>query len=122
LCVAWHKSGNFFVTGHYGDKINKYKPLLQFWKSNGDLIKYIKISKGEHRNITWNSKGDRLASASDALRIWNRDGKLLYEGGSKDYLWGFSWNRNGNRIVTSSTEQRVIIWDDKAKVVMAQQK
>lgn len=122
LCVAWHKSGDFFVTGDYGDHINKYKPLLQFWSPNGDLIKSIDISKGEYRNITWNPKGDRLASASDAMRIWNSNGNLLHEGGSKDYLWGISWNRIGNRIITSSTEQRVIIWDDKARMVIAEQK
>lgn len=119
LCVAWHKSGKFFVTGDYGDNTYKHRPLLQFWNPKGDLIESINISKGEYRNMTWNPEGDRLASASDALRIWDKHGKLLHEGGSKDYLWGISWNMNGSRIVTSSTEQRVIIWDNKAKVVIA---
>jgi WD40 repeat protein len=121
LCVAWHKSGDFFVTGDYGDNTYKHKPLLQFWNLKGDLIKSINISKGEYRNITWNRKGDRLASASDAVRIWDKNGKLLHQGSSKDYLWGISWNMNGSRIVTSSTEQRVIIWDNKARVVIARQ-
>ena len=122
LCVAWHKSGNYFVTGDYGDMVQKHKPLLQFWNRKGNLIKSVDISKGEYRNITWNPKGDRLATASDALRIWDKNGKLLHEGSSKDYLWGISWNRNGSRIVTSSTEQRVIIWDSQAKLVIAEQK
>lgn len=29
LSIAWHKSGDFFVTGDYGD--NKDKSLLQYW-------------------------------------------------------------------------------------------
>lgn len=121
LCVAWHKSGEYFVTGDYGDNTYKHKPLLQFWNKKGDLIKSINISKGEYRNIIWNPKGNRLASASDAVRIWDKKGKLLHEGSSsKDYLWGISWNMNGSRIVTSSTEQRVIIWDNKARVVIAE--
>ena len=115
LCVAWHSSGDFFVTGDYGDNQNNYKPLLQFWTKNGDLLKSINISKGEYRNIAWNSKGNRLASASDALRIWDKDGNLVSEGNSRDYLWGVPWNKQGNRIVTSSTEQRVIIWDNKGR-------
>ncbi|MBB1285590.1 hypothetical protein HRH25_14485 [Flavisolibacter sp. BT320] len=122
LCVAWHKSGKFFVTGDYGDNIFKHKPLLQFWNLKGELIKSINISKGEYRNIRWNPQGDRLASASDALRIWDKNGILLHEGGSKDFLWGISWNMNGSRIVTSSKEQDIVIWDNMARLVSAKQK
>ena len=121
LCVAWHPSGDFFVTGDYGDNQNNYKPLLQFWNMNGDLLKSIDISNGEYRNLAWNSKGNRLASASDALRIWDKEGMLVSEGITKDYLWGLSWNKKGNRIVTSSTAQRVIIWDNKARKIWTEE-
>ncbi len=113
LSIAWHKSGNFFVTGDYGDE--KDKSLLQYWSEKGELLKTIDISKGEYRNLAWNSKGDRLASASDALRIWDTKGNLISEGKSKDYLWGVSWNEKGSRIITSSMEQRIILWNKKAK-------
>ncbi len=115
LSVAWHKSGDFFVTGDYGDTQLDYKPLLQFWTANGDLLKSISKSKAEYRNLSWNAKGDRLATASDALRIWDKAGNLLQEGASKDYLWGLSWNKNGTRIVTSSIAQVVTIWDEQAR-------
>jgi len=114
LSVAWHNSGDFFVTGDYGDTQHDYKPLLQFWNSNGDFIKSVNISKGEYRNLAWNPKGNRLASASDALRIWDKEGNLISVGNSSDYLWGVSWNRKGNSLVTSDTEQRIILWDNKA--------
>lgn len=113
LSIAWHKSGDFFVTGDYGDE--KDKSLLQYWNEKGELIKSIDISKGEYRNLAWNPKGNRLASASDALRIWDTKGNLISEGESKDYLWGVSWNEQGNRIITSSLEQRIILWNKKAK-------
>ena len=113
LSIAWHKTGDFFVTGDYGD--DKDKSLLQYWNVQGELLKTIDISKGEYRNLAWNSKGDRLASASDALRIWDTNGNLISEGNSKDYLWGVSWNEKGNRIITSSMEQRIILWNKKAK-------
>jgi WD40 repeat protein len=112
LSIAWHKSGDFFVTGDYGDE--KDKSLLQYWNEKGELIKSIDISKGEYRNLAWNPKGNRLASASDALRIWDTKGNLISEGESKDYLWGVSWNEQGNRIITSSLEQRIILWNKKA--------
>lgn len=116
LSIAWHKSGGFFVTGDYGDE--KYKSLLQYWSEKGELLKTIDISKGEYRNLAWNTKGDRLASASDALRIWDTKGNLITEGSSKDYLWGVSWNEKGSRIITSSLEQRIILWNKKAKRIM----
>jgi WD40 repeat protein len=116
LSIAWHKSGDFFVTGDYGDE--KDKSLLQYWDEQGELIKSIDISKGEYRNLAWNPKGDRLASASDALRIWDNKGNLISEGKSIDYLWGVSWNKKGSRIITSSLEQRIILWNKKAKRIM----
>jgi len=118
LCVAWHQSGDFFVTGDYGDHQNKYKPLLQFWSETGELIKSNSVSKSEYRNVSWNNKGNRLATASDALRVWDKKGNIMYEGKSEDYLWGVSWNRKGDRIVTSDKEQKVIIWDNKARKKM----
>jgi WD40 repeat protein len=116
LSIAWHNSGDFFVTGDYGDE--KDKSSLQYWNGQGELIKSIDISKGEYRNLAWNPKGNRLASASDALRIWDTKGNLISEGKSKDYLWGVSWNEQGTRIITSSLEQRIILWNKKAQRIM----
>ncbi len=117
LSVSWHNSGDFFVTGDYGDE--KDKSLLQYWNGQGELLKSIDISKGEYRNLAWNPKGNRLASASDALRIWDTKGNLISEGNSKDYIWGVSWNQQGSRIITSSLEQRIILWNNKAKRIIA---
>ena len=119
LSIAWHKSGDFFVTGDYGDE--KDKSLLQYWNEQGELIKSIDISKGEYRNLAWNPKGDRLASASDLLRIWDTNGNLISKGNSKDNLWGVSWNEKGNRIITSSMEQKILVWNKKAKIIMTRE-
>ena len=116
LSVAWHKSGSFFVTGDYGD--DKIKSLLQYWNEKGELLKSIDSSKGEYRNLSWNAKGNRLATASDKLRIWNSKGNLISEGNSKDYLWGVSWNKKGSKIITSSMEQRIILWNNKAERIL----
>jgi len=116
LSVAWHKSGKFFVTGDYGNE--KDKSLLQYWNDKGELQKSIDVSKGEYRNLVWNPKGSKLATASDRLRIWDKKGKLISEGNSMDYLWGVSWNKKGNRIITSSMEQNIILWNIKAERIL----
>ncbi len=116
MSVAWHKSGSFFVTGDYGDEIDK--SLLQYWDGNGKLLRSIDMSKGEYRNLAWNSKGNRLATASDALRIWDINGNLISEGNPGDFLWGVSWNKQGDRIITSGMEQRIILWNDKAERIL----
>jgi WD40 repeat protein len=117
LSVAWHPSGSFFVTGDYGDSL--VKSLLQFWDENGQLLRSIDGSKGEYRNISWNPKGNRLATASDALRIWDIQGNLVSEGKSEAYLWGVAWHKNGNRIVTSSLAQEIVLWTRTAKRLLS---
>jgi WD40 repeat protein len=113
LSVAWHKSGDFFVVGDYGDGINN--SLLQFWSADGKLMKSVDASKGEYRNVSWSPKGSRLATASDALRIWDSEGKLISEGKSDAYLWGISWKPNGKQLVTSSLKKEIVFWNQKAK-------
>lgn len=117
LCVKWHRSGNFFVIGDYGDYDYDYKPLLQFWHADGTLIRQITRSKAEYRNISWNGRGTRLATASDALRIWNKKGRLLYESQSDDLLWGVDWSPDGKYLITSSMEGHIRIWDNRGKLV-----
>lgn len=113
LSIAWHKSGKFFVTGDYGDSINH--SLLQYWDEQGNLIRSIDKSKGEYRNLAWNKDGTRLASASDALRIWDTKGNLKAIGKSKSYLWGVSWSRSGTKIITTSFDEQIVVWSNKAK-------
>lgn len=114
LSVAWHKSGTFFVTGDYGDE--KDKSLLQYWSEDGKLIRSIDSSKGEYRNLSWNPKGNRLATASDTLRIWDTEGNLISEGNEKNhFLWGVSWNKKGNKIITSA--QSILLWNNKAEKI-----
>ena len=86
LSVAWHPSGSFFATGDYGENENGYKSLLQFWSEAGQLLMSGDVSTGEYRNIQWNNKGTKIATASEALRIWDVKGNLIAEGSSDDYL------------------------------------
>lgn len=116
LSVAWHKSGTFFVTGDYG--YDNYKSLLQYWDEEGNLLLSSDISNAEYRNLSWNARGNRLATASDALRIWDEKGNLINEGKSEDYLWGVSWSKNGKKIITSSSNQNVILWNNKAQILL----
>lgn len=116
LCVAWHPSGRFFTTGDYGDAQDK--SMLQFWNAQGELLQQHIVSEAEIRNLCWNRKGTRLATASEALRIWDEDGNLLHQGVSEAYLWGVSWNGKGNRLVTSSMEQQVVFWGRDARKLM----
>ena len=63
----------------------------------------------------WNKKGTKLATASDALRIWNKKGKLVAQSKSTDdYLWGIDWSPDGKYIVTTSRKGVITIWDKKA--------
>ncbi|MCL6266746.1 WD40 repeat domain-containing protein [Flagellimonas myxillae] len=121
LCVEWHKSGDFFVVGDYGEmenNVNDKDKLIQYWTSDGEKLHEIKKERAEYRNIRWNPDGERLASASDALRIWSKEGKRIAESASTDdYLWGVDWSPDGKFIVTSSSEGRIALWDKNANLL-----
>ena len=117
LTINWHPSGEFFATGDYGHDKEGIKSIIQFWKPDGTLTKTLYGSKAEYRNIRWNKSGTLLASASDALRIWNTNGKLVCTGKSKDLLWGLDWNSQSEKIITSSISGKIKIWNANAKLI-----
>jgi hypothetical protein len=59
-------------------------------------------TSAEVRRLAWTADGMRLASASDSLRIWSKDGELLKTGDSPDLLWGVAWNDVGDKLLTTS--------------------
>ena len=118
LCVEWHPSGEFFVTGDYGNHETGDLPVLQFWSPDLQLLKtFAATGDAPFRNISWNRDGSLLASASDALRIRSEDGELRHVGKSQDLLWGIHWNPKGDRLLTSSIAGQVTLWTGAAEVI-----
>lgn len=119
LSAAWHPSGEFFVTGDYGDFEKDYPPLLQFWSQTGNNIKNIEESKAEYRNLKWTSDGKTLASASEKIRLWNTDGELLKSRSlGNSLLWGIDWNSNNNKIVVTNENGDIKILNQNLKIVL----
>jgi len=116
LSIKWHPSGSFFATGDYGHKEENIESILQFWNEDGTLIKSLGGSKGEYRNIRWNKNGEVLATASDALRLWSKDGVILYTGNSAEHLLGLDWDNYDKHIVTTSETGKITLWSDQAKL------
>ena len=115
LSVEWHPSGLFFVSGDYGHDEEGIPTLLQYWTPEGKLFKTIKGSKMEYRDMQWNKDGSLLATASDKLRIWTKDGELKYEGGNgKENLWGIGWNDYTKELVTVYFTGILEKWNTKA--------
>ena len=118
LCVEWHPTGTYFATGDYGTFQDAENKLIQYWNKDGEQLLETGNSVAEYRNIRWSSNGEYLASANDALRIWDTNGQLIYESEStKDYLWGIDWNSDDSKIVTSSYQGVISIWDSKAQLI-----
>ncbi len=111
LCVAWHPSGDFYVTGDYGDFEKDYPPLLQFWSADGKKLKTIEKSKAEFRNIKWSHDGKLLATASNFVGLWDKNGALTKKAEVEELLWGIDWNKAGNQIVTTDFKGKIIVWD-----------
>lgn len=118
LCVDWHPSGEFFVTGDYGDFQYHYPPLLQYWNSDGQRIKSIQRSKAEYRNLEWSPDGELLATASEKIRLWDQNGKLVSEETTEDLLWGVDWNNVGSQLVTTDQKGNITIWDKRLEKII----
>ncbi|MEL6835484.1 MAG: WD40 repeat domain-containing protein [Bacteroidota bacterium] len=115
LCVAWHPSGKFYVTGDYGDFVENYPPLLQFWDAKGNHLRKFAGGTAEYRNLRWNPDGTILASASEALRLWSPQGDLLMEQPSPQLLWGVDWSPNGKKLITSGDDGVLAFWNEKLR-------
>ncbi len=103
LSVAFHPSGEFLVTGDYGDYDHDHPPLLQFWDTTGKRIRSVTKGPGEYRSLEWSHDGNRLAAVSDALRLYDREGteteKREVAGGG--LLWGVSWSPDDRTIAVT---------------------
>ena len=110
LSVSWNPNGKIFVTGDYGDYIERYPPLLQYWTYDGNKIISIAKSKAEYRNVKWSHNGEFLATASEKLRIWSNKGDLIDEKKTENLLWGIDWNENDDRLVTTDEGGNIIFW------------
>ena len=58
-----------------------------------------------------------MATASEALRIWSKEGELIISRESDDLLWRVDWSDDGQGIVTSSESGKIIIWDKNANII-----
>lgn len=118
LCVKWHKSGEYFAIGDYGELEDAQTKLIQYWSMAGDKLMETRGSAVEYRNIIWSPDGEKLASANDALSIWDQEGNLINQSkSSADYLWGVDWNSDGTKIITTSSNGIITLWDDKANLI-----
>lgn len=117
LCVGWHPDGKLFVTGDYGDNTIPYPALLQYWSYDGQLLHSIEESQAECRNLTWSNDGELLATASEKVRLWNREGEVVRAEESEALLWGIDWKKDGSQLVATDVEGRVLFWDRELRRV-----
>ncbi|MBX2897495.1 MAG: hypothetical protein KF763_18785 [Cyclobacteriaceae bacterium] len=115
LVVRWHPSGKFFVSGDYGHHDEGIESLIQFWSLDGKLLKIIRASKKEYRTLAWSYDGKLLATAGDALRIWNESGELIFEdkSGTSNDSWGMAWNRINTKLACIDFDGNLKIWSAK---------
>ena len=117
LTADWHPTGAFFITGDYGDFEKGYPPLLLYCKATGEVFKTLTQGEKEYRNICWSPDGLSLAIAGGGLARYNSDGTLLGWVAKEQTNWGVNWSPDGKRLVTTSRDGSITIWNrDLSKV------
>jgi WD40 repeat protein len=118
LCCQWHPSGRFFVTGDYGHENETEPSFIKYWDRQGKLMKQIKESKFEYRNVRWTKNGRYLAATGNILVLMDERGEVI---GRKKFdennLWGLGWNSTGDRIITSDQVGNVRVIDLQGNVI-----
>lgn len=118
LCVEWHPSGKFFATGDYGTFDDATDKRIDFWSPGGEQLVQMGNSLAEYRNIRWSPDGRYLASANNALSLWDTTGQLVDQTeATKDYLWGVDWNSDGSLLITGSSEGVFSVWDSNLQLI-----
>jgi WD40 repeat protein len=119
LACRWHPSGKFFVTGDYGHESEGGEPsCLKYWTREGTLLKSIKESKSEYRNISWRRDGKYLAAATDVLLVLTENGDVISKTKFDDNnLWGIDWNNNGDKIISSDQAGNIRVTDSEGKIL-----
>ena len=85
--------------------------------AEGEKIREIGGSKAEYRNLKWTSDGNLLATVSDKIRTWSKDGKLVKERNLGSLLWGIDWSGDDRKVVTTSEDGKVFILTDELKKI-----
>jgi WD40 repeat protein len=119
LCCQWHPAGTFFVTGDYGHENEGAEPsYLKYWHLDGTLIRRIKESSFEYRNLKWSRDGKYLVAATDVLLVLDKNGNLISKTKfDHNNLWGAEWNNKGDKIISSDQEGNIRITDIGGKVL-----
>ncbi len=117
LSLDWHSSGDFLVTGDYG---NRNDPIhnVRFWSPDGALLKEMTSHTKEIRALSWNPQGTILATGGETVRLWDKAGKLLYVfKANTSPVWSLDWNSEGDKIVSGHNDGKVRFWDTSGKLL-----
>ena len=86
--------------------------MLSFWSDKEQPFASNDKSKAEFRNMNWTISGEVLATASDKVRLWSKDGKMIKERNLGYWLWGLDWSKDERLVVTSEVGQVFILDKD----------
>ena len=105
--IAWHSSGEYFATGHYGH--------THVWDStNGKLLKILPGGSHAIIGVAWDMLCNRLASVSEYGNILISDvdeGKSLMEFRIEGRCYNVTWNPKGKRIAVGNDRGIVTVLD-----------
>jgi WD40 repeat protein len=119
LTCQWHPSGKFFVIGDYGHENEGAEPsYVRYFDVEGKLLKQVKESKYEYRNVRWSSDGRYLAASGDVLLLLDEKGnKIRSVRFDQNNLWGVEFNHAGNKIILSDGAGNIRLTDLKGNLL-----
>jgi WD40 repeat protein len=109
---AWTKDGSTIASSYYSYELNGTVNITISSVPGGEMQQVVHESTDSVRHLTWHDDGDRLAGASDGIKVWRvSTGETLGVTYAHSGLeWPMSFSADGS-LMAVTNERKVQVWN-----------
>ena len=117
LSIDWHPDGKLLASGDYGNNEDSTH-AVKIWSEKGQLQTEMTANQKEIRALSWNRKGNFLATGGESVRLWKEEGTLfkIFDSNTSP-VWSLDWNMDDTQIASGHNDGKIRIWNTNGKLL-----